>query len=58
MIEYIRVTLERSDGQQGYVWWQDGDKGLQVGMIDGKTGCKIIAMDLYYKKPKGAIFND
>ena len=41
----IKVTLERpQDEKRGYAYWE-GDKGLQVGMIDPFTECKIVEME-------------
>lgn len=41
----IEVTLERLDGKRGYAYWET-DKGLQVGMIDPLTQCKIVEMEV------------
>lgn len=43
----IKVTLQRSDGKTGYQVWES-DEGLQVGMIDSKSGCKVINMEEIY----------
>jgi len=52
----IKVTLEKSvlydrrKKVRGIVF-RETDKGLQVGTIDRKTGCKIVKMEKIYNEP-------
>jgi len=38
------LTLQKDDGKTGYVY-RETDEGLQVGMIDSLTRCKIIEIE-------------
>lgn len=53
-MQKVKVSLERPSLYnphimvRGYVIW-DSDHGLQVGMIDPKTGCRIVDLEYHVK---------
>ena len=40
----IKITLQKDNGETGYVY-RETDEGLQVGMMDSLTRCKIIEIE-------------